>query len=262
MSDPVSGTAPALPVRDRLVVIVTLGLLTLWAWAWLFTMPQMEPMPVGADMLMPRFHEWSLWQALSMFLMWAIMMVGMMIPSAAPMVLLYARVARRGQSFWRSQAQTWLFVSGYVIVWTAFSAAATAVQWALERFALLTPMMTTATPLLGGALLIAAGLYQFTSAKRACLEHCRGPLAFVLQHWRAGPAGALAMGLHHGTYCLGCCWALMALLFVVGVMNLLWVAIIAAFVLVEKVVPRGQIVARGAGSVLILTGAYIAIEAF
>jgi predicted metal-binding membrane protein len=216
-------------------------------------------MSMGAAAMMPRLRTWSAAEALGMFMMWAIMMVGMMVPSASPMVLLYARVARRGHDTWGGYIRTALFVVGYIAVWTAFSALATAAQWALEELALLTPMLKTASPIAGGVVLVAAGVYQLTPAKRACLEHCRTPFAFVTQHWRPGSAGAFLMGLNHGLYCLGCCWMLMALLFVVGVMNLMWVVIIAAFVLVEKIMPAGRLMAGASATALIAVGAYMAI---
>src|SRR5207249_2185684 len=149
---------------------------------------------------------------------------------------------------------TGLFVLGYLIVWTAFSLVAAVAQWALHGASLLSPMMKSSSPLLAGALLIVAGVFQWTRWKHACLNHCRSPLQFLLHDWRDGAAGALAMGIKHGAFCAGCCWMLMALLFVAGVMNMLWVAAIAVAVLVEKVVPRGDRVGRLAGVVLIAAG--------
>jgi predicted metal-binding membrane protein len=139
------------------------------------------------------------------------------------------------------------FGAGYLLVWTLFSAGAALTQWGLHSLAMLSPAMTTSSARLGGAILIAAGVYQLTPFKRACLLHCRSPLGFLMGHWRDGTAGAIRMGIAHGTYCLGCCWALMCVLFVVGVMNLLWVAAISAFVLLEKVGPRGILASRVAG---------------
>jgi len=158
-------------------------------------------------------------------------------------------------------ATTW-FVGGYLLAWIAFSLAATSAQWALERAALLTPMMTSASNILGGIVLIIAGLYQWTPLKEACLFQCQTPLAFILRHggFRGDPAGALKLGMSHGMYCIGCCWALMALLFVGGVMNLFWIAALAILVLLEKVVPAGRIVARLAGVVFIAAGAWMLIE--
>jgi predicted metal-binding membrane protein len=146
------------------------------------------------------------------------------------------------------------FTLGYLVAWTAFAVVAATVQWVLHGAALLSPAMTSASPLLGGMLLIAAGVYQWLPLKAACLTHCRSPLDFFAAEWREGEAGALAMGFRHGLHCVGCCWLLMGLLFVAGVMNLLWIAAIAGFVLVEKVLPGGRIVGRVAGAVLVVWG--------
>src|ERR687894_1292234 len=171
--------------------------------------------------------------------MWAVMMVGMMLPAAAPMVLFFAAFARRSREQGHRVAPVGTFVAGYLAVWSAFALLATSLQWGLDRAALLSPHMAAVSPVLGGAILIAAGLYQWTPLKDACLGLCRSPVAFVMGHWRPGTAGAFRMGVEHGALCVGCCWALMALLFVGGVMNLLWVAAITAAVLAEKLAPRG-----------------------
>lgn len=246
-----------LPRRERILVLSALLALSAWAWIWLLTMPGMDRLSIGDEMMRPQVGTWSFAHAVAMFAMWVIMMVGMMIPSAAPMVLLFARVAHHSLGGWRAHLRIGLFIAGYIAVWTVFALAATMAQWGLERAALITPMMKAASPLLGGALLGAAGLYQLTPLKRTCLEQCRAPFAFVTERWRAGAGGAFVMGLDHGLYCLGCCWALMALLFVVGVMNLLWVAIIAAFVLAEKIAPAGHWLARISGIGLIGLGVYL-----
>ena len=167
------------------------------------------------------------------------------------------RVHRREKDAGRPFAPTLLFASGYLLAWTLFSAVATGLQWALARAALLSPMMVSTSHILGALLLVAAGIYQLTPLKRACLEHCRSPISFITHHWRTGPWGALKMGLDHGTYCVGCCWFLMGLLFVGGVMNLLWVAAIAVFVLIEKVVPAGNVVATTTGIALVAWGAWV-----
>lgn len=215
----------------------------------------MEGMPA---MLGVRAWTWT--DAWLMFLMWTVMMVGMMVPSAAPMTLLYGAVARKAAARGSPLAPTAVFVAGYLSMWALFSAAATAAQWGLERAALLSPAMVATSPALGAALLIAAGIYQLTPLKRACLRHCRSPAHFMSGHWRDGTAGAFRMGLEHGVYCLGCCWVLMGLLFVGGVMNLLWIAAIALFVLVEKLVPRGAGGGRLAGLAMILMGAIILVR--
>jgi predicted metal-binding membrane protein len=166
------------------------------------------------------------------------------------MLLLFG-AARRGRGV---PLGVFLFGLGYILVWTGFSACAALAQWALREAAMLTPMMAASSPRLAGAILIGAGAYQLTPLKGACLTHCRSPLGFLVTEWRDGNTGALKMGLRHGAYCLGCCWALMGVLFVVGVMNLVWVAALTAFVLVEKIGPAGTVVARIAGATMILFG--------
>jgi predicted metal-binding membrane protein len=182
------------------------------------------------------------------------MMVGMMVPTAAPMTLVYAAVARKAARQGTPVAPTAAFVAGYVAAWTLYSVAATAAQWGLDRAALLSPMMVTTRPAVGALLLVAAGVYQLTPAKEACLRRCREPARFISEHWRAGAAGAFRMGAIHGAYCLGCCWVLMGLLFVGGVMNLLWVAAIALFVLAEKILPVRGGAARITGFAMIAAG--------
>lgn len=203
-------------------------------------------------------HPWSAMDAVLTFVMWAVMMVGMMVPSAAPMSLLFAQVSRKAAAQGAAVVPTFVFVSGYVAAWTLFSVGATALQWQLERTALLSPMLASASPLFGAALLAGAGLYQLSPWKNACLAHCRAPASFFAAHWRQGGWGAFRMGLAHGLYCLGCCWILMGLLFFGGVMNLLWVAGLTIFVLVEKIAPRGELLARLAGvAMLVAAGAQL-----
>ena len=209
-----------------------------------------------AEMGMVMDMPWTTADVLLAFAMWAVMMVGMMTPSAAPVVLLFAAM-RRGSGAQRMPGIVFAFVAGYLLVWVCFSAVAALSQLALHQAALLSPMMTTSSAWLGAAILIAAGVYQLTPFKSTCLTHCRSPLGFLMSHWRDGTGGALRMGIAHGTYCLGCCWALMCVLFVVGVMNLLWVVAIAIFVLIEKVGPWGTLVARVAGVAMIVRGAYL-----
>jgi len=211
--------------------------------------------PVASMPDMLRVQAWTPVDAVLMFLMWVVMMVGMMVPSAAPMTLLYASVARQARAQGSPLAPTAVFVAGYLLMWAVFSAFATAAQWGLERAALVSPAMVATSPVLGAGLLVMAGIYQLTPFKGACLRHCRSPVHLLAERWREGARGALRMGLEHGAYCLGCCWALMALLFVGGVMNLLWVATIALFVLVEKLVPHGAASGRVAGLGMVGIGA-------
>jgi len=237
--------AATLPRRDRIAILAAIAGTTALSWAYLVSMAEM---PMGA---MPR---WSVAHALMMFSMWAVMMVGMMLPTATPMTLLYAQVARKAARQGSVLPPTAVFAAGYLLAWTGFSAAATAAQWGLDRAALLSPMLVSTSPRLGAALLVAAGVYQLTPWKDACLRHCRSPVHFFAEHFRPGSLGALRLGLHHGLFCLGCCWALMGLLFVGGVMNLLWIATLTLFVLAEKLIPRGVGGGRLAGLGLVALG--------
>jgi predicted metal-binding membrane protein len=255
----VQPTRAALSRRDRIAVLAGLLGVTVLSWAYLVAMAgQMDSMAGMASMPL---RPWSRTDFLLMFLMWAVMMVGMMIPSATPMALVYAAVARKAQRQGASVAPTFVFVAGYVAVWTLFSLGATLAQWGLERAALLSPMMVNTSPVFGGALLAAAGLYQLTPTKDACLSHCRAPAHFFARHWRPGLVGAFRLGVSHGAFCLGCCWLLMALLFFGGVMNLLWIAAITVFVLLEKILPFGRAAGRIAGAGLVLLGGAVLLGA-
>jgi predicted metal-binding membrane protein len=259
-----SGQPTVLSRRDRVVISACLVLLTALAWAYLVHLDRemsaaMEHDRMMAEMGMVMDMPWKATDVFLAFAMWAVMMVGMMTPSAAPVVLLFAGM-RRGVGAHPVPAVVVAFVAGYLLVWALFSAAAALAQWALHQAALLSPMMTTSSAWLGAAILIAAGVYQLTPFKGTCLTHCRSPLGFLMSHWREGTAGALRMGIAHGAYCLGCCWALMCVLFVVGVMNLLWVAAMAMFVLVEKIGPSGIWLSRVAGIAMIAAGGYLLIS--
>ncbi len=247
--------------RDRRVVAVALLALVGLSWWYLYNLSAEMSSPMGGMVM--ALAPWSATDWVLMILMWAIMMVGMMLPSAAPMVLLFAGLRRkRGESGRKIATEVAVFTSGYLAMWAAFSVLATALQWALEHAALLSPMMVSNSLALNGGILIAAGLYQFLPVKDACLAHCRAPAHFLSQHWRPGAAGAFRMGAHHGAYCLGCCWVLMALLFVGGVMNLLWIAVIAGVVFIEKLAPRGDIVGVLFGAALAVAGlAFILVPA-
>jgi predicted metal-binding membrane protein len=240
-------TSPAAHVlrRDRIVVLGALAGTAGLSWLYVLQMSSAHvalavrgkalPLPVlsccGVDF----------WTA---FLMWTVMMVGMMVPSAAPMVLAFAAINRKRAERGGPYVPTTVFLGGYLLAWTAFSAVAAGAQWALYHASLLNPHSQTVGPWLAGLLLLSAGAFQLSPAKDACLASCRSPLGFLMTEWRDGSRGALRMGLRHGMACIGCCWLLMALLFVAGVMNLLWVAFIAAYVFVEKVLPWGRSVAR------------------
>ncbi|MEX0852561.1 MAG: DUF2182 domain-containing protein [Bauldia sp.] len=245
--------------RDRLIVVSALGLVVLIAAAYTVVRPGMAPTPSGVagmdEMAMTMTPSaWSAGYAVIMFLMWWIMMVAMMVPSASPMVLLYAAIQRKQAAADPVLAPA-VFLSGYLAVWGVFSLAATLLQWRLEWATLISPVTLTAGKALGGAILIAAGLYQLTPVKYACLKGCREPARLISEHWASGNAGAFRMGVVRGAYCLGCCWFLMLLLFVGGVMNLVWIAGIAVYVLAEKTLPAGRWVANGAGVGLVAIGA-------
>ena len=256
---PVTTAIETLARRDRLMVAVGLAAITALAWIYLlFLATGMDDMQAAMQTAaMPALEPWSGADFVLMFVMWAVMMVAMMTPSAAPMILLYAAITRKTRADGPPVAHSGAFLSGYLVVWTGFSVMATTLQWALEQVALLSSMMVSTSPLLGGALLIAAGTYQMTPLKQACLIHCRSPVQFLSSHWRKGPGGAFRMGFNHGLYCLGCCWVLMVLLFVGGVMNLLWIAALAGFVLAEKIVPRGILFGRIMGGAMILGGLWL-----
>ena len=247
--------------RDRAVVLV--GLVGLAAVAWGYIAHSATGM-TGVDaggmrmtMAMPQAGSWGVVDLALLFVMWVVMMTAMMLPAAAPLLLMHAAITRTGRERRSPVVPTAVFLLGYLLVWTGYSGAAALAQWGLHRALLLRPAMVSTSPVLGGALLVVAGVYQFTPLKQACLAHCRSPFGFITTEWRDGVGGALRMGVKHGAYCVGCCWVLMALLFVVGVMNLLWVVTLAAFVLLEKVGPSPRAVSRVAGVLLAGWGAWL-----
>lgn len=241
--------------HDRVIVLG--GIVALAALAWLDLWRRASEMGVSMDAAMPRLMPWSLADLGAAVVMWGVMMVAMMLPSAAPMLLLFASVQRKRRGQGEAALPTGLFAAGYLLIWLSWSLIAGGLMWVLQALLLLSPHLATTSTLLGAAFLLLAGCYQFTPWKMACLVHCQSPFGFVLTHWREGAWGTLFMGLHHGAYCLGCCWALMGLLFVGGVMNLLWVAALAGFVLLEKAVARGPWLSRVAGLVLIAWALYL-----
>jgi predicted metal-binding membrane protein len=259
--------------RDRAIIVAALVIITALAWAdlvWLandmsmggMDMTGFRMIPAGQGLMMPVTAPWQPIEFAYVFVMWVVMMIGMMTPSVAPTILLYARVGRQAVSAGQPFAACAWFASGYLLSWTAFSLAATLAHWGLERAALLNTMMESATHIFGGFVLIAAGLYQWTPVKDACLSYCQAPLTFVMRHggFRREATAALLLGVRHGFYCIGCCWALMALLFVGGVMNPLWIAFLAILVLLEKVLPFGRVVARLAGTIFIIGGAWLLLK--
>ncbi len=249
--------------RDRAVVIAAIVIIAAIAWAYTFYLSGTGMgMGDGMGMTMADMRSWSAADFGLMFAMWAVMMVAMMAPSAAPMLLMFAAVNRKRREREAPYVPTGIFLAGYVIVWTVFAAAATGGNWGLHQASLLSSMMGASTSgYLGGALLLAAGAFQWSPLKYACLKQCRTPMGFMMTSWRDGPRGALRMGLEHGTYCLGCCWALMLLLFVLGIMNLVWIAALAAFVLAEKVAPKAEWASRATGVLLVGWGVWAIIAA-
>ena len=267
--------------RDRLVVVIALIAVIVLSWVYVlagagmgmsaFEMTRMTQ-PVGViDSTQPSVQgmsmegtavggtmvtgAWTVGYAVVIFFMWWVMMFGMMLPSAAPLLLLFARMMRKEKDKGAPYVPTGVFALGYVIMWAAFSAIATGAQWGLEASGLLSGIMVGTSAVLGAGLLIAAGVWQLTPWKNACLRHCRSPIGFLSAHWRPGRTGAFKMGLVHGAFCLGCCWFLMALLFYGGVMNLYWIIGLALYILIEKLLPAGARIGQLTGVILIAWGA-------
>ena len=243
-TSPSSGTVRAFPLTAAVIWTAALS-----GWLILLWGATNMDSPL-AQLMMPMTPSWSLANWLAVFAMWSVMMAAMMLPSATPMVLTFSALNRkRGED-----ARSLLFVAGYLFLWTAFGAMAVTAQWALQSGGLLSPMIVSTSAWLTGILLLIAGVFQFTPFKHACLRACRSPFGFLMSEWQEGLLGAWRMGIRHGLYCLGCCWALMALLFVGGVMNILWIAALAALVAIEKLVPKGEQIARVLGVFIISAG--------
>jgi predicted metal-binding membrane protein len=255
--------------RDRVAVFASLFGLAAVAWIVLTVLVQrmmagspMADMPGMETMAMPMpALPWSAGDFAETFAMWWVMMAAMMLPSASPMVAAVAAINRSKHARGQASVPSGIFTAGYLLAWGAFSAAATAAQWGLDEASLLLGGIQRLSPLVAGGLLVAVGAYQFTPLKRVCLSNCRSPMSFVMNHWRNGTGGALAMGFAHGIYCLGCCWLLMGLLFVGGVMSLLWAAAVALLVFVEKLLPGGALIARAGGLAIIAYGLYLLVRA-
>jgi predicted metal-binding membrane protein len=263
-------TQAAVLRRDRVIIVLTLALLTTLAWSYLLwlsadmsmdgmDMTGLRMIPSGMGLMMPADMPWRAMEFAFVFAMWIVMMVGMMTPSAVPMILMYARVGRQTQAHGRPLTATVWFAAGYFLVWAAFALLATLVQWAFERSALLDSAMANTSTVVGGLLFVAAGSYQWTRLKDVCLTQCQKPFAFLMRQggFRGDAPGSLMLGVRHGAYCVGCCWALTALLLVGGVMNVLWIILLALFILLEKVAPFGRQIALLAGMVLIVGGVWL-----
>jgi predicted metal-binding membrane protein len=258
-----TGNPPALQLKkDRLVIISALFLIALLSWLYIIYLHrQMVYMDMDALFFaMPMTPAWTYVDFILLFLMWLVMMIAMMTPSVSPLILIFARINRQRRQQDHPFVNAAFLMAGYFLVWAIFSLVATGLQWLLQQTLLLSPDMIATNKIFGSIVLIASGIFQFTPLKQACLAHCRSPLDFVLHHWKEGKGGALKMGIENGFYCLGCCWMLMVLLFVTGIMNLLWVSIIALFVLVEKIFSQIKWVPYVAGTFLILYGIVILIR--
>jgi predicted metal-binding membrane protein len=267
MSD--DGVLIALLRRDRLIVGGALFVLAALAWAYLLwlnstmmaPMPGMDNLDMGAMSASPAMTmaAWNPRHFGFLFAMWTVMMVAMMTPSVASMVLIYARVGRQTRAQGMPFAPATWFAGGYLCAWAVFSLVAAFAQYELERRMVLSPAMRLADKYIAGAVLVLAGLYQWTPLKDVCLANCRAPFSFIQQHggFQPAAAGSLRLGLQHGMYCIGCCWFIMALLFVGGVMNIAWIVLLAAVVIGEKLLPEGRFLARGIGFAAMAAGIWM-----
>ncbi len=256
--------------REHAAVLAGIAGVVLLAWLYLLRMARqtngmdpgrMDLAAMGTAVGMGDVPSWGAADLLLLVLMWAVMMVGMMLPTALPMILMFVTINGKRRAKGAPGVPTALFIAGYLLVWTAFSVLAALGQWGLHQAALLSPLMAGTSAWLGGGLFLAAGAYQWSHLKYTCLRHCQSPLGFIMSSWREGRWGALRMGLRHGAFCTGCCWVLMALLFVGGVMNLLWVAAITGFVLAEKLIP-GRWFSRTTGTAMVAWGLFMMAAPF
>ena len=245
--------------HDRTPALVLLVLLPVLCWAWIVAMARDMYGPMTGASAWMMTANWDLPHLLLLWAMWTVMMTGMMLPSASPLVLLYGATARRSARETAGR-QIYALAAGYLIVWAVFSLGATALQRGLAVLLLATPMMESASSRIAGTFLLIAGLYQLTPIKHACLRTCRSPLGFLMSRWRGGWSGAMNMGLEHGAYCVGCCWALMLLLFAGGVMNVMVIVALTAFIGLEKLAPLGAHAARIGGVLLMAAGIWMLVR--
>ncbi|WP_447044262.1 DUF2182 domain-containing protein [Vreelandella sp. H-I2] len=252
-------TLSTLHARERLLTWLALMTLAILAWGYLIMHGLHMQMPMNESMDRASYPDLRLLGMAT--LMWSVMMVAMMLPSAGPMILTYLRINQQHGRVGGTLSAIWIFVAGYLVVWLAFAMVAAIIQWALQQGALLSSSMGHVSPLLGGALLMTAGAFQFSDLKQACLSKCRSPLSFLMTEWREGKTGALIMGIRHGAYCTGCCWALMLLMFVGGVMSLIWMAGLALYFLAEKLLPHAERVSRISGFLLAGAGVIVLLSA-
>jgi len=255
-----NSVAQAVIRRDRLVVITGLAAVIFAASIYTISMARQISQPMNVA-LMPTAHSGApgVHGFPTLFTMWTIMQVAMMSPTAVPMILMHGKIERHNQPHRLPFLRTTLFFLGYIILWAAFSLVFAVLQIGLQSAALVSPMMASNSDILTGGILITAGLFQFSHLKQACLKQCRSPVTYLMTGWRNGHSGALMMGLKHGAHCVGCCWVIMALLFVAGVMNLFWMALITAFVLIEKLAARGDYLGRVVGIGLIIGGILVIV---
>ena len=251
LTDRSAHEAAAGPWHDKPAILLTLAGLSIVAWGLVVWSIVHMDAPI-VTLMMPMMSAWTLSEAAAVWMMWAVMMAAMMLPSAVPVVMAHQRITRlrRSGSGWESR----YFVVGYLVAWSVFSLAAAALQWLLQYLGVLSHMLVVTQAWLAAAVLVAAGLYQLLPVKVACLQKCRSPVGFLLTEWRPGRAGALRMGLHHGAYCIGCCGALMAVLFVFGVMNLAAIAVLSVAVAAEKLLPQGRRASQALAVLLIAWG--------
>ena len=244
--------------KDRSIIIAGLVLISVLSWLYIiYLYRQMVVMDMSAIFFaMPMTQHWTITDFVLLLLMWFVMMIAMMTPSVSPLILIFAMVNRKKEQLQNPFVHTWYLLAGYFLVWGGFSLVATLLQWFLQQVSLLNPEMKTTSKIFGGTVLVTAGIFQFTSLKQRCLSHCRTPIDFIHRNWKEGRKGALKMGIENGTYCLGCCWVLMVLLFFSGIMNLLWIALIALFVLIEKTF-QSRWISCIAGMILIIYGVMV-----
>ena len=245
--------------HDRATLVVLLVLTPVVSWTWIVVMARDMYGPMTGASAWMMTTQWDAPRLLLLFAMWSVMMTAMMLPSAAPLILLYGAAARRSPQP-TARRHIYALAAGYLAAWTAFSLAATVLQRALASLLLLTPMMEAGNSRVTATLLIIAGAYQWTPLKHACLRACQSPLGFLMARWRNGWSGAFRLGLEHGTYCVGCCWALMLLLFAGGVMNLVVIVALTAWVAVEKLAPFSRRVAQFSGVVMIAAGSWMLLR--
>ncbi len=235
----------------------TLAVLSMVSWGLVLWSAANMSSPL-VNLMMPMTSQWAVKEVIAVWLMWSVMMGAMMLPSAVPMIVIHRRVAARRDPE-TSDASRW-FLAAYLLTWTLFSMVATVLQWNLQRTDVLSHMLRVQGPLVGGGILVAAGLFQLTPLKAVCLHKCRTPIGFLLTNWRAGRAGAFQMGLKHGQYCLGCCWALMLVLFVGGIMSLTTIAVLSGIVALEKLSPQGEQIEKLGGGLLITWGLWLIFQ--